>query len=150
MQPSNVILDRIAALLATDATTLAHATTPVKVHLALNAFTPGPALVIADFTPATFDGYAPIDGEVGPQQEFVDPVSGQRVVQLIEPLAGWHWETSGVTALPQTVYGFYVANNAGTVLYGCARLPVPVPLTAAGQAVDIAQVRFNFIPPVLQ
>jgi len=149
MIPTNTILDRLATLLATDATTLAHATLAVHVHLFVNTATPGPGSVVGDFTEATFDGYAPLDADVGPQQEFVDPITGNRVVQLIEPLGGWHWETTGVTDLPQTVYGFFVTDNADTVLYGAARLDDPFPLTASGQAVDVDQVRFDFVPPVL-
>jgi hypothetical protein len=147
--PTNVILDRLAALLAADTSSLAPAALAVHVHLAINGFTPGPNLVVADFVPATFDGYAPLDADVGPQQDFVDAATGYRVVQLLEPAAGWHWVTTGLTDLPQVIYGFYVTNNADAVLYGCERFATPITLTASGQGIDIDQVRFNFIPPVL-
>ena len=149
MTPSDVILDKLAELLAEDPTTLAPVANAVHVHLATNGFTPGPTLTVADFTEATFDGYAVLDADVGPQQNFVDPLSGNRVVQLLEPAGGWHWATTGITDLPQSIYGYFVTDNGDTVLYGCARFDLPVPLTASGQAVDIPYVRFDFIPPVL-
>jgi hypothetical protein len=149
LTPSNVILDRLAELLANDTTTLAPAALAVHVHLANNAFTPGPTLTVADFVEATFDGYAPLDAEVGPQQDFFDPATGNRVVQLVEPLAGWHWVTTGVTDLPQDITGYYVTDNTDAVLYGCFRFGANVPLTASGQSVDIGNVRFSFLDPVL-
>jgi hypothetical protein len=149
LTPSNVILDRLAELLAADTSTLAPAALAVHVHLAINGFTPGPNLIISDFVPATFDGYAPLSADVGPQQDFIDADSGDRVVQLLEPAGGWHWATTGVTDLPQVLYGFYVTDNADAVVYGCERFANPITLTGSGQGVDIDQVRFNFIPPVL-
>lgn len=146
MQPTDLILDRIAELLAEDTTTLAPAALACEVHLAMNAFSPGTGTVLADLTEADFDGATEIDAGVGPQQNFIDPTTGRRVIQLLEPAGGWHWITTGVTNLPQTIYGYYVTNNGGTILYGCALLPAPVLLTGVGQAIDLPQVRFTFLP----
>src|SRR5262245_40946180 len=136
MVGTNTILDRLAALLQTDATTLAPAAGGVKVHLASAAFTPSPTLTIAGLTEATFTGYTALVAGTGSQQEFLDPVTGNRVVQLNEPAGGWHWATTGAVGLPQTIYGFYVTDNGTTALYGSQLFPTPITLTAAGQGID--------------
>jgi hypothetical protein len=149
MLASNVILDALASLLANDPLTLAPVANAVHVHLAVNAFTPGPGLLITNFVEATYPGSAAKNAGVGPQQNFIDAVTGQRTVQLIEPVGGWHWVATGLTNLPQDVYGIYVTDNADAVVYGSARLEGPISITAIGQAIDVAQVRFTFFAPVL-
>ncbi len=146
MIPTNVILDSISLLVSTDATKLAHATLAVKVHLAKAAFVPAATRVIGDFTEANFTGFAAKLAAVGAQQNFFDPITGQRVVQLVEPAGGWHWQCGDALQLPQTIYGFYVTDNASAVVYGCALLPQTVLLSATGDAVDIGNVRFSFSP----
>src|SRR5713226_9047204 len=111
MVPSNAILDRIAVLLADDTTTLA-AVLALKVHLAIAPFTPSRDLDVTTLTEAT------ITPTAGNQLEYVDPVTGLRTVELTPPIGGWHFQTTGTANLPQTVYGWYVTNNAGTILYG--------------------------------
>jgi hypothetical protein len=146
MIPTTVILDKIPLLLSTDATTLAHATLGVKVALAKAAFTPGPNLLIGALTPANFTGSTPKTAATGAQQNFADPSTQQRVVQLQEPAGGWHWQASDILQLPQTIYGYYCTDNAGLIVYGSALLPQPVTINQIGDAVDIGQVRFSFSP----
>lgn len=148
--PTNVLLDRMAALLAADTTTLAPAALNVHVHLAIAPFSPAATLTVASFTEATFTGYTALNAGTGGQQVFVDPATGNRVIQLLEPAGGWHWATTGAGGLPMTVYGFYVTDNANAVLYGSALLATPVVLAASGQGVDVPQVRFALIPTALQ
>lgn len=148
--PTNVLLDRAAVLLAQDTTTLAPAALNVKVHLANAPFTPSNTLVIGSFTEANFSGYAALLAGTGNQQEFVDPASANRIIQLNEPAGGWHWQSTGVANLPQTIYGYYITDNASAVVYGSALLPAAVTITASGQGVDIPQVRFALIPTALQ
>lgn len=145
MTPTTTILDKMAALLAADASTLAPAALALKVHLAIAAFTPGNALVPGSFTEATYVGYAPVLGGVGACQNFVDPATGLRTVQLNEPAGGWHFACTGGAGLPQTVYGYYVTDNGTTVVYGSQLLPTPVVISASGQALDLPQVRFNVV-----
>jgi hypothetical protein len=147
--PTNVILDSLATLLATDASKLADPANAVHVHLAQNAFTPAAGLLIGSLVEATFDGSTAKNAGLGAQQEFLDGLSGRRTVQLNEPAGGWHWQVTGVTALPQTIYGFYVTDLADAVVYGSARLDAPVLLNGIGQAIDVANVRFTFQTPVL-
>jgi hypothetical protein len=149
MLASNVLLDALASLLASDPTTLAPVANAVHIHLAVNAFTPGPNLLITNFVEATYPGSAAKSAGVGPQQNFVDALTGQRTVQLIEPVGGWHWVATGLTNLPQDVYGIYVTDNADLIVYGSSRFDGPIPISAIGQAIDVPQVRFTFFNPVL-
>lgn len=149
MVPKDTLLDRLAVLLGSDANTLAPVALALKVHLAIASFTPGGALVPGSFTEATFTGYTAISAGVGACTTFYDPTKGTRAVQLNEPAGGWHWGVTGTTGLPQTVYGYYVTDNAGTTLYGSSLLPTPVVLTASGQGFDIGQIRFDLVPAPL-
>lgn len=147
--PTNTLLDRMAVLLAQDTTTLAPAALNVKVHLAQNSFTPAAGLALASFTEANFTGYAALNAGTGNQQEFQDPATANRIIQLLEPAGGWHWASTGTANLPQTIYGYYITDNATTVLYGSALLPSAVTITGSGQGLDIPQVRFALLPTSL-
>jgi hypothetical protein len=143
MIPSNVILDAIASLLANDATTLANMTA-LHVHLAQAPFTPTPALDPTTLVEANFGGYAVLDPTAGAQSVFLDPVTGLRTVELKSPIGGWHFQTTGTTNLPQTIYGWYVTDHTDAVLYGSGLLSTPVPLTAVGQGFDLPSLSFAF------
>lgn len=149
MIASNLLLDRLATILSTDTGSLAPAAGGVKVHLASAPFNPAPSLLLAGLTEATFQGYAALLAATGAQMEFVDPVTGNRVVQLQEPAGGWHWATTGAVGLPMTIYGIYVTDNGVTVLYGSQLFSTPVVLTASGQGIDQGQVRFQLAPPTI-
>jgi hypothetical protein len=142
---TNALLDAMADLLAADPATLAPAAGGCKLHLVQNNFTPSSSTLITDLVLATFDGYAALLAAVGAQQVFTDPVTGDRIIQMVEPLGGWHWETTGTTNLPQTIFGYALTNNAATVLYGTGRFGTPQTLTAAAQGVDIDQARFTLV-----
>lgn len=145
MIPTNVLLDKIRDLLAADTTTLA-AAAGVKTHLAKNAFTPANNRVIGDFTEANFTGFAAKVSGTGTQQAFNDPTSGTRVVQILEPAGGWHWQATDGLQLPQVIYGWYVTDTTSAIVYGCQLLPTPITLTAALDSVDIGNVRLSFLP----
>jgi hypothetical protein len=144
MTPTNVILAQIPALLAADTTTLA-AALALKVHLSQANFTPGPALIVGSFTEANFSGYAALSPTPGSQNVFIDPATGLRTVELKAPLGGWVFITTGVANLPQTIYGFYVTDNAGAVLYASQLLATPIPLTVSGQGIVLPDIRFSFL-----
>lgn len=148
MIPAQTILTQIANLLATDPTTLAPAAGGVAVKLATNAFSPSPGLSLASLTEATFPGYLAKNAGVGPQQLFGDPISQNLIVQLLEPVGGWVWLSSGAPTPAETIYGYYVTNNGGTVLYGSALLPAPITITGGGQGVTVGFIRFTFTPTV--
>lgn len=144
MQPSLAIIDSLAELVASDVNFLAEAAVK-RVHLMLSAFTPSPEYEFDPLEEATFDGYANLTAPAGAQQFFTNPITGERVVQLIEPVGGWHWLTTGTTDLPQTIFGFVVTDAASAVTHGSALLDTPVTLQAVGEAVDLDQVRLTFI-----
>lgn len=140
------IFNRVAAMLATDVTTLAHATTPAEVCLTTVPFTPQLNMSPAMFTQPTFPGYAPLPSGVGPQQLFGDASTGNLIVQLLEPAGGWHWAVTGTVTTPETIYGYFITSPDGTAIWGAQLFAVPVIINGGGQAVDVDQVRFTFLP----
>jgi hypothetical protein len=147
MTPGQTLINRMVNLLASDATTLAPAANAVKVHLASAAFVPSPALIVGNFTEATFVGYAALLAGLNAQQVFFDPSTGNQIIQLIDPAGGWHWQTTGAAGLPQTIYGWYVTDNGVATVYGSQLLSAPLTLTVSGQGVDVSFVRLTF-PPI--
>jgi len=142
MYPTQTILNAEAALLAADTATLDNAT-DVEVILIKEPFTAGPDLVIGDLTEADFDGYAPLAKAAASPSVTTDPATGDKLIRIPDPAGGWNWVTSGVTNLPQTIYGFGLTDGAGTTLYGVQSLDEPVELTASGQGVVIGDVNFR-------
>lgn len=149
MTPTQTIIDRVSALLATDTTTLDQATDALKVTLIMANFTPGPDTDIGSLTVATFTGSGAKLAGTGAAQNFRDPSTGQQVVQLKEPAGGWHWQATDAVNLPQTIYGFVVTSNDLSETFGSYKFPVPIQLLSAGDGVDIPQVRFNVVNPPL-
>ncbi len=144
MQPSDAILNAIATLLAHDTATLANATAN-HVHLAKAPFTPAPGFDVTTFVEADFIGYAILSPTAGNQLEFLDPVTLLRTIELAAPVGGWHFQTTGITNLPQTIYGWWVTNAADTALYAMGLLGTPVALQASGQGFDLPLLRFAFL-----
>lgn len=144
MQPTNVVLEALADLLAEDTATLAPAALANHVHLIQEAFTPG---VDTDFTTllaADFTGSTAKNVGVGAQQVFIDAETSERVIQLLEPAGGWHWEATDGVNLPQTIYGVVLTDNANAVTLGSALLPEPIVLSGAGQGFNLNQLQFRF------
>jgi hypothetical protein len=140
--PASLILDAMAVSLASDTLLLA-ATPPPQVALVIAPFTPSHGLAIGSLTLASFTGSAPLIAGTGTQQEFVDPLTGNRVVQMLEPLGGWHWQATAGTGLPQAVYGYVLTDTTGLVVYGSALFPSPVIIAAVGQGCDIPEVNYQ-------
>jgi hypothetical protein len=115
-----------------------------RVSLFKNAVTPNENNVIGDLTLADFDGSTAKTVALGAQEAAVDPVSGQQVITVPEVVGGWRWETSGVTNLPQTIYGFALYDSTGPgPLLGIELLPTPITLTEVGQEINIGKVCFR-------
>lgn len=142
MTPPQAFLDAINTLIASDAATLAPAGPGNKLHLAKANFNPSAVAVPADLTEATFTGSAALVAGTGAQQAFYDPALGKRVIQILEPAGGWHWLCTVLPAPAETIYGYYLTNNAGSVLYGSQLFSTPIVINNAGQGVDIDQARF--------
>lgn len=144
MKPTTAFLNGIAAAVAADVLFLAEVA-KVEIVLARNAFPEGIGTVIADLTLADFDGYAAKAVGVATVSVYTDPLTGDIVLLSAEPAGGWHWVTTGVTNLPQTIYGYGLTDSTGAVLIACKRFADPVTLNAIGQGISIPQVdqRFN-------
>jgi hypothetical protein len=130
-------------LLAADTSTLAAAVAN-KVKLAVAPFVPSPGLDPTTLTEASFPGYTALDPTAGTQLSYVDPLDGLRTIEFKEPLGGWHFACTGTPSPPQTVYGWYITDSTGATLLGCGLLPVPVPFTGAGQALNLPTLTFKF------
>jgi hypothetical protein len=95
----------------------------LRVRLFSNNYTPDNAMVIGSFTECTFAGYA----AVAPAGWTVPVVAAHLATSQANPV------TFTITAGTQNVYGYYVTNVAGTVVYFAERDPAaPVVLAAAG------------------
>lgn len=138
-------LDTIGTLMGADTAWLADATPFVEVHLAQNAFTPGPTLALGDLTEATFTGATALHAASAATQVFKDPANGNQIMQVREPAGGWHWVTTDAVNLPQTIYGYYLTTGDGDPLIAAALFDTPIVLSATGQAIDIGQVRFRIL-----
>jgi hypothetical protein len=145
MIPTNPVIDQLALLLAGDVTTLAPVTLGNKVALVKNSFVPGPNLGLADFVISDFAGSNPILSIAGPQFKAIDPLTGERYVEMRIPALGWRWTVQAVTALPQTVYGAVMMNNASAIVFGSVLFPRPILLDTVGQVVEIDTITFRFL-----
>lgn len=143
MLPTKAVRLQLGELLAADDTTLAPAMSANKVALVKNAFTPDENAVIGDFDLADFDGSTPITGATGTQQVGISPSTGDQIITIKEVAGGWRWETTGVTNLPQTIYGAILMNNGGTTLLGMQLLDPPLTLSEAGQEVNLGSVKMT-------
>lgn len=137
-------IDTIAPLLGADVGVLAEATPFVALRLAKTAFSESVNLVIGDMDEADFDGYSALHGASAATQVFIDPVTGLWTLQVREPAGGWHWVTTGLTNLPQTIFGYYLTDSGGTDLWGVHRFSdaEEVLLQIVGQGVDVPSARF--------
>jgi len=144
MQPTRALWRRGADLLAADSTTLAPAALANHVHLTMADFTPSLDMALVDFTEATFDGYAAKDLGIGSQPIFYDGETGLLTIKLEDPAGGYVWECTGVTNLPQTIYGAYLTDNADAVLFGAIKFDTPVTLSAADQGLSFGELELEF------
>ena len=145
MFPTYALFDELRDLLATDPSSLAPLANNLNLHLSKSNFTPNQDRVVADFTEANFDGYSAIQSVLGAQDALTDPLTNERIVRMKIPAGGWHWAVSGLTHLPQTIYGFYLTDSTNAALWGCNLFPEPIPLQAVGQFVDIDDLIFRFL-----
>lgn len=146
MQPVTALWKSQADLMAADATKLAIATF-LKLKLAVNNFVPSLGRVLADFTEATFTGYAAKTTTSAVHAVSYDALTGLYTITIAEPAGGWFWESAAVIGAPETVYGAYLVDAATElVLFGSQLLPVPVTIDAADQSISLQNVTFTFSP----
>lgn len=137
MQTTQAVREKAAQLLAADTSTLAPAADANTMCLVKNAFSATEAVAVGDLELADFDGSTPLEVVVGTQPEGLDPVSGAAVITLSPPAGGWRWETTGVTNLPQTIYGRALMNDDQTVVLATERLATPIVLTGVNQVINL-------------
>lgn len=137
MQVTLAVRSQAAILLAADTTTLAPAADANKMVLVMAPFTPGEGIGLGDLTLATFDGSTPLLCGLGTQPSGFDPATSDLIIDLKPPVTGFRWETTGLTHLPQTIYGYALLNNAGDTVLAADLLPVPQELVIVNQRIDI-------------
>lgn len=142
LTPNLELQNSVAELVRADTTILASASA-MFVKLSKTSFTPGPNQVPGDFTEADFDGYGAIQGTAGAQTGGIDPLTGQTLITINEAGDPWFWQVTGLTNLPQTIYGAYLTNNGGTKVWGSVLFLNPIPLSAIGQQIDIGNLMFR-------
>jgi len=144
MQPTYEVFNRLSLLLSQDTSTLAPAANPPKLRLSKQAFTPNQENVIADFLEADFGGYAAIAAIVGNQHANIDPLTGERLVEMKIPAGGWRFACTALTNTPQDIFGAYLTNDAGTVVYGAALFEAPITIDTIAQDITVDGVTFRF------
>jgi hypothetical protein len=143
MIPTALLEDRVRFLVASDTGQLATPGPGLLVALVMSAFTPGRATDIAGLTLATFVGSTAKIPTPGTQADFMDPLTGENLVQLIAPAGGWNWKCTAAPTPPQTIYGVVITDSTQTITYGSQLLPTPVTITNIGDAITIGDIRMG-------
>lgn len=104
----------------------------LRLNLYVNNLDPLPTNVTADFTAATFDGYAP----VGPLGTWVPYFDGSQNVNIAAPSV--LFVCSGTTT-PNLVYGYYLTKSTagGTLIFAEKFEGGPIPINAIGDGVQV-------------
>lgn len=139
MFASRALRDAAMKLLATDTATLAPVANQIYIALCKAAFIPSEILAFADIALADFDGSTPIGVTVGAQPESLVPGTFDSRIDLSPPVGGFRFVTTGVTNLPQTIYGFVLLDHAKAVVLASELLTQPVTLTISGEVVADVQ-----------
>ena len=92
-----------------------------KLHLFVNDVSPQKSSVVADFTEASFTDYAVHDVTWS-----ADPLTDGSEWKIISDLASF---VAGAAPTPETVYGWYLTDSAGTGLIAAKRYDDPVQIT---------------------
>lgn len=137
MTPTKAVRERAVTLLGADTTTFNQPTDELVVRLFQNAAVPTETMAIGDFTQADFGGYAGLDVALGACPEGLNPQTDDSQIRLISADGDYVWETTNTSNLPQTIYGFYVTDAGGSILYAAERFAFPVELTMTNQTVII-------------
>lgn len=144
MLPVIALRTALGDLLAGDIPTLAPAAAN-KIALVANNFVLDENLVLTDFTLASFTGSTPLAGTAGAQDVGIDPTTQDQVITNIAPAGGWRWECTGAPAVPETIYGYVLLDNAAAVVLAMALLPTPVSIANVGDFIDLGAVTFTFV-----
>lgn len=133
MQTTLAVREKASQLLAADSATLAPAALANVIALVKAAFLPSEILTIGALTLADFDGASPLACGVGSQAEGLDGNTNDSIITLKSPVGGWRWETTGVTNLPQQIFGHVLLDSTLATVLASESLPTPITLNAANQ-----------------
>jgi len=144
--PMVALRNKLATLLAADATTLAPASLANKVQLITAPFAASENLAIANLTLASGNGLGAISCATGTQNTGADPITSAQIITLI-PASGstFRWLSSGTISPAITLYGIALTDNGSATLLGVQAFSTPIPITAAGQVVDVDPVTIKFV-----
>ena len=143
MTPTQTLREQAMKLLAADPTTLAPAADANLVKLVKTNFTPSESLVYGDLDFADFDGSTAIECGTGTQPEGLDPGTADSIIDIKAPAGGFRFETTGVTNLPETIYGYALVNNAEDTLLASGLLDTPITLTAVNQVINLGDLKLT-------
>jgi len=106
-------------------------------------YTPGPDLTFAGITVANFTGSTALTQDDEPTY-YIDPGTGDLIVNLVEPAGGWQWVTSDTVNLPQVIHGYALLNAAGNAVVAVTEpLADPITLDGALQGIDAGPLTFR-------
>jgi len=148
MFPMRLLTDEIGELLAASEPLL-QAVNENIVRLIIAPFALEQGLEPGDLTFADFDGSTALEVVAAADMAVgFDPLTGEQVITINEPAGGWRWEVTGLTNLPQTVYGFALLTAASAAVIGVQALDTPIPLTEVGQEINLGSITFrvNVVP----
>jgi hypothetical protein len=96
----------------------------LTMHLYQNSFSPYDAMTIGMFTESTFGGYSALAITGWATPTFVSPRAVMNASALL-------WTATG-SGLPQNVYGYYVTDGAGNLIFAQYDPNAPVVLVNPG------------------
>lgn len=147
--PTSQIRLSVGTLVAGDTNALNQPTLLNTMRLAAAPFVPSDTLIPASLTEASFTGYAAINQPAGAALTGVDPITLQQKITIPDPAGGYRWATTGLTGLPQTIYGYYLTNSTNGKVWGSALLPTPITLQDVGQIIDLGTINISVLNPPL-
>jgi hypothetical protein len=119
-------------------------TDALLIRLVAADFTPSEGLVPGDLTFASFDGSTAKSPTVATDwQVGTDPATNEQLITAPEPAGGWRWEVTGVTNLPQSIYGFALLTAASAELLAVEKLAAPVTLIAVTNEINLGKAQFR-------
>lgn len=139
MSATSITFNRIGPLVSADTVALGTAD-GLLVALFKEPFTPSRTTDVGDSVQADFDGSGAIIAGAAPMFESIDPSNGDLLVTIKPPAGGFRWETTGVTHLPMTIYGYMVRNQDDDRVYCSGLLDPPVVLDGVNQEVNLGEI----------
>lgn len=143
MEPTTPIVTAMLTLLASDPATLAPLlAADNKMRLITADFTPGRSLVVGDLAFATWAGSAQINVTPGAQQVGYDTLRNQWFIEIVSPVGGWRWESTGAVDPAVNNYGIALVDHTGATVWGTMKFPTPVRVSDIADTVEAGIVRF--------